>query len=108
MPDGYRPCGTPRPRRSRATGPTSPRPTAGSGTPSGGPAAPPPLSADPSSERSTPSTTTAEPLTTAPLQPPDRLASRKEAALQSTCPNCDKHDNIYVRSGGALVCRECA
>jgi len=27
--------------------------------------------------------------------------------LQSTCPNCGKHDDIYVRSGGALVCRAC-
>jgi len=33
--------------------------------------------------------------------------------LQSTCPNCDKHDNIYVRSGGPSsadlpTCPECA
>ena len=24
------------------------------------------------------------------------------------CPNCGNHDTIYLRSGGALVCRECA
>lgn len=28
--------------------------------------------------------------------------------MESTCPNCGKHDNIYVRSGGVLVCQECA
>ena len=26
--------------------------------------------------------------------------------MESICPNCGKHDNIYVRSGGRLVCRE--
>ena len=28
--------------------------------------------------------------------------------MESICPNCGKHDNIYVRSGGRLVCRKCA
>jgi len=27
--------------------------------------------------------------------------------MESICPNCGKHDNIYLRSGGALVCRAC-
>ena len=27
--------------------------------------------------------------------------------MESICPNCGKHDNIYRRFGGALVCRAC-
>ena len=27
--------------------------------------------------------------------------------MESICPNCGKHDDIYRRSGGALVCRAC-
>ena len=27
--------------------------------------------------------------------------------MQSTCPNCGKHDKLSLRSGGALVCRAC-
>lgn len=28
--------------------------------------------------------------------------------METICPNCGNHDTIYVRAGGALVCRECA
>jgi len=27
--------------------------------------------------------------------------------METICPNCGKHDTIYQRSGGALVCRAC-
>lgn len=27
--------------------------------------------------------------------------------METICPNCGNHDNVYLRSGGALVCRAC-
>lgn len=27
--------------------------------------------------------------------------------MQSTCPQCDTPDTIYIRHHGQLVCREC-
>jgi len=50
---------------------------------------------------------TPEPPSTAPVPEP-QPPKREGTYMQSICPNCEKHDEIYIRSGGALVCRECA
>jgi hypothetical protein len=36
------------------------------------------------------------------------VGGRLAAYRTTICPKCGKHDTIYLRSGGALVCRECA